>query len=369
MSVTEMLLAGPRGRRLLLEFAIASEQLTDPEYHEDSLSSAAFFASYDLDPDKGTSVQLMIGYPDAKFQAAQVTPHEVARRLSGVDLAEVTPDLLRHCLTETVDAARYWQEPDGEDVLAGIEHLRQPLRRVAEHIAASRHTQWWGEPVAEQDQWQIDWEGNPPHTLLIDPSAVLRDAREEAVAEEETARKERPSDPEADCSGTWWSRPPWELPSSTRALSDGSPAGLWFEEDGLGWESASTRRVGMPSNLRYFEIDSADAWAGLCREFPIEVTAQKRHDWYRTTGRNGRWVAPDWARVAEKYDAVHLQTLAYLSTAGNAIAVDDNTASVIAGWAPDHTYWFTPRVRYVDDPVKWVLREGPVHDAWVRAKA
>ena len=79
----------------------------------------------------------------------------------------------------------------------------------------------------------------------------------------------------------------------------------------------------------------------LCTEFPVEVTAQKRHDWYSTTGRVGRWIIPDWPRVAEHYDGVHLTVCGYLAAAGTAITVDDATASVIAGWAPDGTCWLT----------------------------
>ncbi len=71
------------------------------------------------------------------------------------------------------------------------------------------------------------------------------------------------------------------------------------------------------------------------------MTAQKRHDWYRTTGRDGRWVMPDWSRVAEMYGGVHLTVTGYLAAAGTAIDVDDDAASVIAGWAPDETHWLT----------------------------
>ena len=81
-----------------------------------------------------------------------------------------------------------------------------------------------------------------------------------------------------------------------------------------------------------FEVDGPQAWAQLCRRFSLEVTAQKRHEWYRTTGRAGRWVIPDWLRVGEVYDGVHLTAAGYLSAATTEIPVDDDCASVIAGW-------------------------------------
>ena len=350
-----MLLAGPRGRRLLLEYAFTSEGFYEPEYREDSLRAGVFLASYHLDPGKGTSAQL-VGDVDAEIQ--KTTPTEVAARLDTVSLAEVTPELLRDCLADSVGWARYWQEAGGSDVLAAAAELQVPLRRIAEHIAASAHAVRWGAPVAERSQWQVEWDDAPPHEIMADPMTMLRKVREQIIEEELIARRERPSDVTTNWSGTWWSRPPWELPSSTRALFDGSPAGLWFVEDSLGWEQADTRRLGMPADLRILEIDTAEAWAELCARFPIEVTTQKRHDWYRTTRRDGAWVIPDWVKVAEHYDVVHLQVQAYLSAAGTAIPVDEQTATVIAGWDPDQTFWFTPNVRYIDDPVRWVLEES-----------
>lgn len=45
------------------------------------------------------------------------------------------------------------------------------------------------------------------------------------------------------------------------------------------------------------------------------MTALKRHDWYRTTGRDGSWVIPDWSQVAHDYDGVHLSIAGYLTAA------------------------------------------------------
>lgn len=71
---------------------------------------------------------------------------------------------------------------------------------------------------------------------------------------------------------------------------------------------------------------------------------------------------PDWAAFAERYDLIHLQIAAYLAAAGTAIHVTDRTASVIAGWAPDTSFWFTDRVRYVDAPIAWERIES--NDSW-----
>lgn len=358
------LMQGPRGRRLLLEYAIASERLNDPEHRDDSFTAGVFLASYHLDPGKGTSTRL---FGDVGAGIAVVTASEVAARLAAVPLAEVTPTLLRDCLSISVDMARYWQEPDGRDVLAATEEMNVPLQRVAKHLATSPHTGWWGERVAESSQWAIEWDGEPPSTRATDPISVLRVARQREIEEEHIARRERPKDPRANWSGNWWSRPDWELPSSAGELFDGSPAKLWFVEDSLGWQRAEVQRLGISPGLHVYEIDTAEAWAQLCARFPLDVTAQKRHDWFRTTGRVGSWVIPDWAKVAEHYDAVHLQVRAYLSAAGTSIAVDEHTASVIAGWAPDQTYWFTPNVRFQGERVTWAFAFSDGRAEWVRA--
>jgi len=91
----------------------------------------------------------------------------------------------------------------------------------------------------------------------------------------------------------------------------------------------------------------------LCRANPLEVTASRRHDWFRTTGRHGAWVIPDWQAVEGEWDAVHLSVAAYLALAGRAIEVDGERASVIAGWSPDTTWWLTEPPTSDVPPQNW----------------
>lgn len=75
---------------------------------------------------------------------------------------------------------------------------------------------------------------------------------------------------------------------------------------------------------------------------------------------------PDWTRVAQEWDAVHLTGLAYLTAATREIEVDAEYSSVIGGWGPDETYWLTGLVREVEGArVHWQAHapEGP----WDRA--
>lgn len=158
--------------------------------------------------------------------------------------------------------------------------------------------------------------------------------------------RDRPDDPAAHFGGTWWSRPPAAGLPSTRAWpTTGQPVSLWGTEDVPGDEPVAVHRITVPGDLRILELTGADDWADLCREYPLEVTASRRHDWYRCTGRDGRWLIPDWSQVAQRWDAVHLTFAGYLAAASRYIrvpgtGVDDrrDAASVIADWGPDVLY-------------------------------
>ena len=89
----EMLLAGPRGRRLLLEFARSSEQqLRDPE--DRAFSVAEFWASYRMAP-KASRGSL---FGDSTEPTPTVLPADVARVLSETPLLEPTEENLRPAL-------------------------------------------------------------------------------------------------------------------------------------------------------------------------------------------------------------------------------------------------------------------------------
>ncbi|MFI8566060.1 hypothetical protein ACIGGF_05790 [Rhodococcus sp. NPDC078407] len=367
MSAVDWLLAGPRGRRLLLEYALLAEEDSDVDA-EDSFRAAALLASYRLDVDQGAGV-VMFGPGAEEARRTVVTADDVADRLSRVPLPEVTAGVLRSVLAAAVDHAMYWQPPSGEDILAATASVRGELERIAEHLASSPHAQWWSTGLAAADQWIVEWV-DTDRQFRRDPAATpttaetLRRYGVRTAKEEERAASERPADPAAAFSGEWWSVPPTR--SSTRSLFDGTPAELSFVEDGMGWQRAVSRRMRVPGGVRVYEIDGAQAWAQLCREFTVEVTAQKRHDWYSTTGRAGRWVIPDWPRVAEHYDGIHLTVCGYLASAGTAVSLDDDTSSVIAGWAPDETYWLTDVAAAGDgdEAQVWVCDTDGEHPQW-----
>lgn len=363
--IAESLLAGPRGRRFLLEYALASERARNPVRTEGTFGHAAVHASFSLTPgERSTNASFGWGASDARM--LEVTPAEAAERLNALELLEPTPELLRNALAAAVGNAQYWQAPEGEDLLAATPEMHLGLQRVATQVATSQLTAWWRTSVALAAQHSVQWDDATPRAVLGDVRGALVAARDRERAAEHAARKRRAADPTASWSGEWWSRPPQAMPSSARSLLDGSPAGLWFVEDGLGWERAESVRLTVPEDASVFEVEAAADWAELCARFPLEVTAQKRDDWYLATGHAARWVIPDWVQVAGHYDAVHLQVGAYLAAAGVAIPVDDGSgsASVIAGWNPDETYWFSSDIVYDKERIRWVLEDDGADMVW-----
>ncbi len=341
----ERLLLGPRGRRLCLEYVRLLDEGVD--------GSLSWFAQ-DIDPNPG--VILRMAGDDAPAEHPSLTAADVATKISDVDLANVDSDFLRTALRASLDAARYWQEPDGNDLAAALPEIRSALMPVAALLVASLPD--LAAPRAAT-QWAVDW--NPAAQaapLFTAPDNALRTWTSEVNDEERRSQRERPADPRANWSGTWWSVPLTVL--ETRGSVE---AARELMEDSFGWTAATF--IPVRGSGTVLEIASAKDWAELCRAYPVEVTASRRHDWYRTTGRDGRWVMPDWERVASAWDSVHLTTLAYLSAATQLIPVDDEFATIIAGWAPDSTLWLRDVVREADAPRQEWSRPSD-QDPWTR---
>ena len=324
------LLLGPRGRRLCLELATMLDAGT---------RQAVPSAAHALDPGAGTSRLLLSSASEGG--PPQTSVDDVVSTLAAARWPVPGPRELLAALDRAVGSARYWQEPDGEDVLAAVPAVRAALTPVAQLIADSAHTACWAQPFLPSAQWSVVWhEEGRPDLDRAGRTADLDTWYAEALAEEARARRERPADPAANLSGMWWSAPPSVLPRTTRDLGATGPVGLGLVEDSSGWRNATVRRVAVPPGTRVTEIDGAEAWVDLCRRFPLDVTASRRHDWYRTTGRSeGSWVQPNWAAVAREADALHLSAAAYLSTAGSALPVGQGATTVLAGWDPDATVW------------------------------
>lgn len=383
MDMQAALLAGRRGRRLLYELVAASQLEQDTEGGGPAPVLGAFHdAAYLVAKERGDAVARFVAVPEgapvttADLEPVMPTDAELAALLGQVTLPEPSLPTVRRALAASVDAAMYWQPPDGEDTLLGRADIIPALRRLAGALGPSRPVTGWTDACARADQWSITWDdvqglGGPgPEEPVPSAAECLARWKEQVVRENGRRRRELRRPLRKLGSGPWWSTPPFGTVRSTGRFADGTPVGLWCAEDGMGWRGAQLRRLSVPAAAPVYEITGPNSWARLCRQYPLEVTALRRRDWFDTTGRDGRWVIPDFSAVARDYAGVHLSIAGYLATAGEVVPVDEHTASLIAGWDPDATYWLRDETALVGQAQRWVLDDaGPGPDDWVRVRS
>lgn len=93
---------------------------------------------------------------------------------------------------------------------------------------------------------------------------------------------------------------------------------------------------------RVLEIASRDNWVNLTDTFPSVRPGPRAgsEPWRSWFPSNMQLVEPDWAQVAEHFDAVHLTQFAYV-TAAYALLRCEHGFTTISGWGPDQTRWLT----------------------------
>ena len=265
---------------------------------------------------------------------------------------------LRHAVTETCTRAMYWQEPEPEDV----ELTRDPglVRAVAEAIARHPGTAWWHDPVDVAAQRVVDvrettgeLSGRPPmrtrDEMIEREHGVVAGLHAPDEWPDSTGERWRTT------RGYWWSTPSATTQSSRSDPDDGFPLGIDWEEDAPGYEVADAWSLEVSPHRQVYEIGGPADWVDLVRRYPHDVSSPaRRGDWWRTTGRDGDWAIPNWAAVVRDLDGVHLTVSGYLTTAGRALEVDDRLATVLAGWPPDTTYWFTDELTVSAEPARWL---------------
>lgn len=345
------LLSGPRGRRLCLSLAGRAGY---------DLSVALMRLAHELDPHRGSIVEIAaarIGNGEIVTPPDPMSVEEFARLLPYRATRALSANEIEDALDRAVGNARYWQPPDGEDVLAAHPAVRTALEPVARALLSSSHTADWQDPAALR-QWRVAWDGSRPRGLPV--PQLLQEWADHTRAEEHRSRAQRDADPHARYSGEWWSVPAG-LPSSVGV----SPRGFDLVEDHLGWVVATVIPIALDER-RVLALRAAEDWAALCRAHPLDVSASRRHDWFRVTDRDGAWVLPDWQAIAAEWDAVHLPVWAYLALAGRVIPIDDERASLIAGWSPDTTFWLTEPPRPDGPAQQW--RRDDAGGAWARVR-
>ncbi|WP_102159775.1 hypothetical protein [Zhihengliuella halotolerans] len=363
----EELLEGPRGRRFVSEAMYRARARAD----------------------------VAIGHAAPPWWFAGVS--ESAAFLRGADpamLRGLSERDLMMSIVESVDSAMYWQPPHAEDVMMAEPLVADVLRPAAEALAGhpvldrldrpllaapgrlahpAGHIDWFDENYLERRE--------PPHLARVDEQGRDKlDFWHERIQDDLRRRHKfawRWRSVRANISGEWWAAPiPVNLLRTSAlpdfALPDGAPpsttasggpdagaprgSGLLLDaiEDSFGWKSGTVTAFDLAPGAapRVYEVDSSGAWASLVSRFPLDVTHVRRHDWFHVTGLDVPWFIPDWRRVAEEYDAVHVTLSGYLTTATRAVRVDSELGpkahTMLAGWDPDQTFWFDAALRVTE---------------------
>ncbi len=358
--VPEELLAGPRGRRLCFE-------LVNPW------------------PERGPFPPSP-GWLGVSFGAAGASPQQLAAELAGLAaaadltaLAAATEETsILAPLRGSVDAAMYWQPPDEVDQALAEPRVAEALGPVARAVSGWPAAAWWSSSLSRPSQQFVEvldpeWaRGGGPK--LAGAAGALTAWRASVVAREREAAT-LPADPAAPYSGHWWSTPAHAgLVVTSRALPGLGALGLELIEDAPGWHEAACWQLLASDQARVYEIGGPQDWSRLVARYPLDVSKSRRHDWWRVTGWAGAWVIPDYAAVAADFDAIHVTVGGYLTTAGRALALADQAGAggfasgartVLAGWAPDATYWLADVLTSSSPPERWLNRE-PL--GWQRAR-
>lgn len=419
------LLASPRGRSLVFGLACRTPEEILIQFNADEgpltpaarafaeLNETFFLASYLIDRDNGAGVAMYHGPGTTEPAKGLVAPADVAEKLGHITPAALTQTDLEQGMAEVIGQAMYWQPPDGGDILAGTPEVRRALVPFAHSIIDTGLLDAWSGPLDPDKQWTLAWtdsdhRGDLPEVFSAnphDPADLARISRDDlsspideasevvlpqnlddwlarVLTSETSYRHDFAKNPYEDMSGGWWSTPPNALWKSTSCWPEGTPIGLDLVEDDFGLERARACRLQTRPGVQVYEILTPEDWAELCRKYPLDVTAQRRNVWFETTGRKGRWVIPDWARVAEEFDGVHVSLAGYLRTAGSVVEVGDHTlveaspslptigntddmiASLMGGWNPDTTYWLSDVITGIDEVVEWEFDDET--DTWIK---
>ncbi|MHA6668843.1 hypothetical protein ACX3O0_08225 [Homoserinimonas sp. A447] len=321
------LLSGPRGRRFCLSLLTSAEP---------SLWTLTFHAAR-----TPANTELVTDLAD---HIAKFAPPEVW-----------TDAALMDALVASTGAARYWQEPDEEDVLLQDPQLRAALEPVSLQVSSQPATQWWSSPMAAANQHFVQWTDQSPldSPPELTGAAVRLDRWKAGALENERLAAMRPKPVTANLSGEWWSTPAIVgLVMTTRSLPGLAAVKLMLVEDGFGWTTADVWPMKPADDCRVYEITGPRAWVELVAQYPMDVTFSRRQDWWRSGGHDGSWLLPDWSAVASDFDAVHLSVTGYLTTAGRALPVGESR-TMLAGWNADETYWLSDVLEQNGDPVLW----------------
>src|SRR5215831_100969 len=290
-------------------------------------------------------------------QAADVVADQVAAMAAGLDQIASCRDRL-----VLLSAFAKVMCPGAVDA-AAAPHLATAaasLLPVSRALAAAPAAQWWWQPPDHSHQrWLGASGGQPPRGPALAEGIRAQGAADED--EELRAARELPWPAEDGkiYTGTWWSPPLGDTVFTTTGPVGSLPAvGLGCLADSFGEDRFEIWDVQISPQARIWDITGPDDWGRLAARYRRDVTASRRHDWYRLTGRDGAWILPDWPQVARDWDGVHLSIAGYITATGFVIAAA-SAAIVLTGWEPDQTLWLNDVFTKTARSGTWTGTPGP----------
>ena len=179
-------------------------------------------------------------------------------------------ELLLECVADSVDAARYWQDPDELDIALADLRLEAALAQVATRIAKAPAAKWWTDPVDPSKQVYVEKQEvgliRPP--VFSGAQLVLEAWRKETTSPGRRHRGQW-------VGGPWWSTPVSfftaedverfgepvpRVTGTTRSRPGLGAVELLLEEDTFRAAAARCWPVRARTPVRVFEINNPDDW-------------------------------------------------------------------------------------------------------------
>ncbi|MFC4241806.1 hypothetical protein ACFOYW_00350 [Gryllotalpicola reticulitermitis] len=325
------------------------------------------------------AVERAIDADFARLEDLAVPAREVERLVSALERVDARPIaqlrdplLLFPALGAAVDSAMPWQPPFVTDAILDLPAVQDALTSIAAAALASEAAAWWTTGCDLSSQWAARPIRDGKPALLSSGTAsneILASWSDYFAAEENRFSQRRMR----NVSGTWWSTPhahggvqgQWaKLPSTTRRLGGLGAVALALQEDSWGDTEALLNPVLPAPGVRVYEVHGPEDLSRLVQKYPAPARWSRQYVWRQSTGMELDWAVPDYAAAAEDFDAIHLSVIGYLSTAGSAVPFPHGGGTVLAGWAPDETYWLTDHIEIHGPAEHWYRQDGDEMHQW-----
>jgi hypothetical protein len=223
----------------------------------------------------------------------------------------------------------------------------EELVPVAEMLLSCPAARNWWRPAVREDQRVLAFDRAEAFLGKDLRAAVAQSAgrhKSDNAARARTPRDER-SRQRDEAKGVrhgayWWSTPTLPLRAVSVGPFDRIPSIELFDFVDSGSLSglATVIRFDTDPKGTLYEVNGPRDWASLVERYPMDATGTHDGEWRYWGGVRGPWLLPDWNRVSEDYDGIHVTIGGYVTSSGRALPVGDSY-TMLAGWVPDGTQW------------------------------